>query len=154
MKRIAISAALVVAGVIGAGTALADGHVEHAIKARQAQMSLYAFNIGILAGMAKGEVEYNAESAAAAAGNLAALAQMNQSAMWPMGSDNSSGLKTRALPALWNDFPAVMKASNELKAATAAMADAAGTDLAALRGAIGPVGQACGSCHKPFRAEE
>lgn len=31
--------------------------------------------------------------------------------------------------------------------------DAAGADLAALRGAIGPVGEACGSCHKPYRAK-
>ena len=31
---------------------------------------------------------------------------------------------------------------------------AAGTDLASLQGAMGGVGQACGSCHESYRAKE
>ena len=37
------------------GIALADGHLDKAIKARKAQMTLYAFNLGVLGAMAKGD---------------------------------------------------------------------------------------------------
>ena len=84
--------------------ALADGHankaIENAIKARQAQMQLYAFNLGQLGAMAKGDMEYNAEAAGAAASNLAALTKLNQMALWPQGSDSDSVEASRALPAI------------------------------------------------------
>ena len=40
-------------------------------------MQLYAFNISHLGAMAKGEVDYDAAAASAAANNLAALAALN-----------------------------------------------------------------------------
>ncbi|TCL09313.1 cytochrome c556 [Shimia isoporae] len=132
-------------------TAFADGHIDHAIKARQAQMQLYAFSLGTLGGMAKGEIEYNAEMASAAADNLAALTMMNQSAYWPQGSDSGSNDKSRAKADMWANFPDVMSKGQALGEAAVAMKAAAGTDLDALRGAIGPVGAACQACHKAYR---
>ncbi len=118
-------------------------------------MKLYAFNIGQLAGMAKGEAAYDAKVAQAAANSLKTLASGDQSAMWPQGSDNVAlGDMTRALPDLWATFPKVLDAQKALVAATASMADAAGKDLASLQGAIGGLGKSCGGCHKPFRAEK
>ena len=37
-----------------------------AVKARQSAMTLYSFNLGLLGGMAKGDIEYDADAASAA----------------------------------------------------------------------------------------
>jgi cytochrome c556 len=153
MKK-SLIAALVIG--IGSSAAMADGHVDKALQgaidARQAAMKLYAFNLGQLGAMAKGAMDYDADKAAGAASNLYALVTMDQSSVWPAGSDNGAVDTTRALPAIWNDFPGVMAASKAMVEAAATMKDAAGTDLASLQGAIGAVGGACGGCHKAYRA--
>jgi len=146
---------LATVGVAIAATAVfAASHVgpfDGAIAARQAHMRLNGHNIGVLGAMAQGKIEYNADAASAAAGNLAALAKMNQSTYWPQGSDSGANANTRALPELWNDFPGVIKISKDLVAATTAMDSAAGVSLASLQGAMGPLGGACGACHKAYR---
>ncbi|MDX5401691.1 MAG: cytochrome c [Rhodobacterales bacterium] len=149
----------VVGAVLGlavlAGTATGQDAAEKALadatKARQAQMQLYAFNLGLLGGMAKGEVPYDATAAAAAAGNLSALAQMDQSRLWPEGSDEMGVDGSKALPALWENLPDVMSKGSDLVTAAAAMETAAGTDLASLQAAMGALGGACGACHKAYR---
>ena len=146
-----LSAALLGLGVV-AGPALADAHLDAAVKARKAHMQLYAFNLGQLGGMAKGEIDYDAEAASAAAANLADLASLNQARYWPQGSDNfAMGEETRALPALWDNIDDVMKISGDLEDATATLASAAGQDLDSLRAALGDVGKACGACHEDYR---
>ena len=106
-RKIAIGiAGLVTATVIG--TAYAQQGGNPAIKARQSIMQLYAFNLGALGAMAKGEAAYNADAATSAANNLVTLTQLDQSAMWPAGSDNAADTSARALPALWQNFPDVM----------------------------------------------
>ena len=68
-----------------ATSAFADGHLDKAVKARQGFMQVVAFQLGPLGAMAKGEMDYDAELAAANAANLQALANMNNGAMWPSG---------------------------------------------------------------------
>lgn len=152
MKRRIISTVL---AITVAGTAFAAGHsdraIQGAIKARQGQMQLYQHNLGILGAMAKGDVEYDATAAAAAANNIKAVANLDAMSMWPQGSDMDSVEGTRAKADLWTTFPAVMEQSNAMSAAANAMADAAGKDLASLQAAMGPLGGACGSCHKAYR---
>ena len=126
--------------------ALAD-----ATKARQAQMQLYAFNLGLLGGMAKGEVPYDAAAATGAAGNLASLARLDQSRLWPEGSDEMGVDGSKALPAIWENIPDVMSKGADLVTAATAMEAAAGTDLASLQGSMGALGGACGACHKAYR---
>ena len=126
---------------------------EAAITARKSLMQLYAFNLGQLGAMAKGEVDYNADAAQAAADNLLAAASMNQMAMWPQGSDNESMPgKTTALPVIWTTFPAISEKGQALVDAATQMAAAAGTGVDGIRGAIGAVGGSCGGCHKTYRA--
>ena len=62
--------------------------------------------------------------------------------------------KARALPDLWENQDDVMKKAAALSEAAAAMEMAAGTSLEALQGAMGPLGGACGGCHKTYRAPE
>lgn len=125
-----------------------------AVKARKAQMQLYAFNLGTLGAMAQEKIAYDAGAAAMAAKNLAALAHLDAGAMWPEGTDNFSIEGTRALPDIWSNFPDVGAKAQALQVAADAMAAAAGTDLASLQAAMGPLGGACGDCHKAYRASE
>lgn len=151
-KKIAISAVAV--AIASTAVIAQNGDFSDAIKARKAQMYLYQHNLAILGGMAQGKIEYDADAASSAASNLASLVNLNQSTYWPAGSDSASVEGTRALPAIWEDFPGVMEESNKLIEAAAAMETAAGGGLESLQGAIGPVGGACGSCHKAYRAAQ
>ncbi len=153
-----ISPKLTVAGLLSfalAGSVLAASHAqmanEAAIKARQAHMSLYGFNMATLGGMAQGKIEYNADAAQAAASNIAALSALNQSAYWPQGSDSESSFDTAALPAIWENFSDVAAKGKALNEAAVAMEAVAGNGLEALQGAIRPLGGACGACHKTYR---
>ena len=147
-------------GLVGLGlvalsaTAYSDGHskYEKQIKARNAVMQVYSFNIGSLAAMAKGEVEYDAKAAQEFADNLLATANMKNGAMWPQGSDAESlPGKTRALKAAWTTYPEVAEKQKALIMAAENMAKVAGTGLDAMRGALGGVGGGCKGCHEKFR---
>ncbi len=150
IRTLAVSAALALLG----SAVLAEGPHDGAIKARQALMGLFAFNIGQLGAMAQGDLPYDAGAANAAAGNLVALSSLNQSALWPEGSDNVAHTGTKALPAIWAADSDIMTNVTNLNAAAVAMQVAAGTDLAALQGGMAALGGACGACHKAFRAAE
>ncbi len=143
-------------GTVAASDNHADEAMMRAVKARQAQMQLYAFNLGTLGAMAKGEADYNADAASAAAGNLAKLSSLNAMAQWPAGSDTESlGREaTGALPAIWAEGSDVGSKAKALSDAAAAMDAVAGQGIDALRGAIGPVGASCGGCHKVYRQSD
>lgn len=143
------------AGLAVAGTAFAGGHNGNpAVKARQAHMQLYAFNLGPLGAMAKGEIEYDADTASAAASNLAALSSMNISRYWAPGTSTEDlGDQTRALPAIWQEGSKAGEISGQLAEAVAALAAVAGNGRDAMAAALGPVGRACGACHEDYRQE-
>jgi cytochrome c556 len=144
--------ALALGAALLAGTALAESHGSNpAVKARQSHMQLYAHNIGVLGAMVKGEVDYGAEAAVAAAGNLAALSQLDQRTYWPQGTDSDTLDGTRALPAIWNDFPDILTKAKALTDAAVALEATAGDGLDALKAGFGPVGGACGACHKAYQ---
>ena len=148
-----VAAALGLAIAAGAATGqdAQQKALNDATKARQAQMQLYAFNLGLLGAMAKGDVAYDSAQASAAATNLASLARLDQSRLWPEGSDEMGVDGSRALPALWENLPDVMNNGGDLVTAATAMEAAAGTDLASLQAAMGAVCGACGACHKAYR---
>lgn len=149
-KTFALSSALIVAT---AGLAFAGGHGGNpAVAVRKAHMGLYAHNMGILGAMAKGEVEYSADAAMAAANNVAALSSLSQAGYWTPGTSNAElGEETRALPALWEAGSMAAQIGGQMAEAAVALAAVAGDGQAALGAALGPVGQACGACHKDYR---
>ena len=138
-----------------AGAAWADGHedpnIAAAVKARQAVMQLYSYNLGQLGAMAKATVPYDAEAASKSAGNLLTFMSIDQSTLWPQGSDTPTIKGTAALPAIWEKYPDIATKGMALNEAVIALDAAAGTDLEALQAAMGPVGKACGACHKAYR---
>lgn len=151
LKTIAVAGAVLATVSVSAFAGGHGGDLPPEVKARQAHMALYAFNIGTLAGMAKGEVEYNAEAASAAAANLSALASLNDSAYWTAGTDSDAVDGSRSLPAIWANIPDAIAKGEALSTAAAALAGTAGDGLEALQAGIGPVGKACGDCHKAYR---
>ena len=153
-KLISISALALGASLSVTAPAIPGGHSDGAVKARQAIMQLYAFNLGTLGGMAKGSVPYDAAAAQTAADNFLKAATMDQSAMWPEGTDSGSMPgKSRAKAEIWANFPDVAEKGKKLAMAATAMSEAAGKDLDSLKGAIGAIGASCGGCHKPYRAD-
>lgn len=160
MRRGIFALGGVLIAAVVATSAIGDGHADKAIlsavKARQSQMTLYSFNLGLLGGMAKGDIEYDADAATGAARNLAALAQLDQSRLWPKGSDNAAlgADVTAALPAIWEAGSTVGEKSMALATAAIAMEQAAGGGLDSLRGAMGPLGKTCGSCHETYRQKK
>ena len=156
-----VGLSLIMAGVLsvgGQGVLSVDAQaaeMDKPVAARQAVMKLRAFYLGTLGGMAKGKIAYDAKKAQSAADSLLGLSNLDGSAMWPPGSGNDKrGTKTRALPAIWSTYPAVAEKGKAQKMAEEAMAKVAGNGLAALQGAIGDVGKACGGCHKQFREKK
>jgi len=157
LKNALLAATVSVTMLTGAGALAQDeGPHDKSIKARQSLMQLYSFNLGILGGMAKGKIEYNADAAQAAADNLLAAASMNQSAMWPPGShsEDAANRQNRALPAIWETYPKIAEAGEALGKAATEMQAAAGNGLDALKGAMGAAGKSCKGCHDDFRAEK
>ncbi|MGR3501173.1 c-type cytochrome [Pseudaestuariivita sp.] len=135
--------------------AFSGGHgspEEQVIGARNALMTLYGFNSGILGGMARGNVPYDAESAIAAAENLAAAASMDQMHFWVPGTDNvAMEGKTRALPAIWETPDDYAAKNQDLADAAAALVATAGDGVEAVGAGMGQVGAACSACHKAYR---
>lgn len=147
---------VVAAGLTLAVSALAAGDPnEKAIKARKAVMTLQSWYAGPLFGMAKGDLEYDADMASAGAAALNTMATIKGDLMWPPGTDSGAYAgKTRALPELWSTWPEAGNKAQALSDATAALSEVAGDGLDALRSKIGAVGKACKGCHDDFRAEQ
>ena len=129
----------------------AEGAFENQLKARQGQFRLIALNIGVLGGMARGNVPYDAEAAQAAADNLVTVAALNQGAMWPEGSDSMSIDGTRAMPSIWEDNADFLEKWGAVAAAADGLAAVASDGQAALGPALGPLGATCKSCHEAHR---
>ncbi|MEM9620545.1 MAG: cytochrome c [Pseudomonadota bacterium] len=130
---------------------------EAQIKARQAHMSLYGFNIGILGAMARGNMPYEAEMAQIAANNLKLANQMDNRAMWPPGSDASApGLAgvTRAKAEAWAEGSDIGEKAQAMTTAITDMAANAGNGLDAVRANMRALGGACQGCHEGYRVPE
>lgn len=126
-----------------------------AIKARQAEMTLRAFNAGPLFAMAKGQMPYNGELAGMLAGNLKALLAFNNGRAWMKGTDNGAYPDdTTALPKIWETMPEIGKYGKEYGMAVNELAAVAGSGQDALKEKVGALGKACKNCHDEFRKKK
>lgn len=74
---------------------------------------------------------------------------------FPAGSGPQDGVDTEALAAIWRQPDEFGKAATRLTEAAAALNTAAQSgDLAAVRGAVPPLGGACKNCHDRFREKD
>ena len=65
--------------VTGLGAPALAQDVPAAVQARQGQFQIMALNIGVVGNMARGNVDYDATAAQAAADNLVAISMLDQS---------------------------------------------------------------------------
>ena len=127
---------------------------EDAIEAREGFMKMLSINMAPLAGMAKGEVPYDAAAATTAATNIETLSKYTLPALFIPGTSPDDGVETEALPAIWTN-------SEDFASKFAALGEAAAGAGAAVGGgqeAVGPVvqklGEACKACHDDYRKKE
>ena len=127
----------------------------NAIKARQGEMQLRAFNAGPLFAMAKGDISYDAAMASKLAGNLKLMLDLDNSRAWMQGTDNEaySG-KTTSLPKIWTTYPEIGNYGKKYGGAVKDLAAVAGTGADALKSKIGALGKSCKGCHDEFREKK
>lgn len=145
LKSAFLAAAIVVPAIAAAQSA------EDVIEARHGYMRMVALNMGQLAGMAKGEIEYDEAAAAKAGANIEALAQYSAVDLFTPGTANGEVDGSDALPAIWEN-------SDQFAQEFQAFAEAATGASEAVKGGqgnIGPVlqklGGTCKDCHDDFR---
>ncbi|SEF67702.1 c-type cytochrome [Jhaorihella thermophila] len=151
MKPLTLFAAVAIA--FSAPMALAQDGPSAQEKARQGMMRIMALNMGVLGGMAKGEVTYDAARAQKAADTLVAVSMIDQSNLWPEGTDNDSSMHTGALAAIWEKPDDFAKAWMAFGEAAKGLQAAAGNGREALGPAMGGAGKSCKGCHEMFRAK-
>lgn len=121
---------------------------ESVILTRQAVMDLQAAATGATKRTldAKGDVKTLKDGAEAIAKSARVIP-----ALFPPGTDK--GGNTKALPEVWSDRAGFEQAAANLgKAAQALSAAAVSGDEAATADAFRNLGQACGNCHRTYRA--
>ncbi|MEQ9642658.1 MAG: cytochrome c [Alphaproteobacteria bacterium] len=143
-SRMALVAAAGGVAALVAGGALAAAHAD---SERVKAMKALGGHMGAIGKVAKGEMEYSAETVTHAEG----LEKMSKQLIdwFPEGS---GGENTRAKPEIWTDWDTFKQKAMDFEAATPALVAAAKTgDRAQIGAALGAVGKTCGGCHKPFR---
>lgn len=155
MTRILPSAALALA--LGAGHAWSESHapeIPQPVKARKGIMQNYAFSLGTLGGMAKGEIPYDAEMAQAAADRLVALSNLPQTGYWPEGTSSDDIESVKALPAIWENMEDFTSAFDDVHQAAMDAAEVAGDGQEAVAGQMQALGKSCGGCHEDYRVSD
>ena len=158
IKRISISVAVLLSTIlVFSATAAQDPTPqEQAVSAtstRQAVFKLLGYNMGMIAGMARGMIEFDAAIAERNAKRIAVLAPMIPELLAAMNT-REFDVVTEALPVIWDRMGEVeIKAQNLVDAANTFAALAAGGDQRATMGDVRALGGACGSCHDEFRVD-
>lgn len=146
--RLALVAALIAAPAI----TLANP-AEKTVEARQGFYKLLGANMSVFAGMAKGEIDYDAAAAQTAADNIVTLTTYNVGHLYAPGTSSADVEGTRALPKIWEDFPGVQAKGADFVKAAMAMQEVAGQGKAEMAGALGTLGGTCKACHDAYRAD-
>jgi cytochrome c556 len=151
MKLAAMATALVLAG---SAVALAQStnvsvSSDSLIIARQAGMSLVEGNIDAMKAAVKTKADVGGFKDAAGALSMWGKAIPG---LFPPGTEK--GDDTHALPTVWSDTAGFQKAAARLTAAADTLqAAAAKGDKDAFASAFQGLGQACGGCHRTYRAK-
>jgi cytochrome c556 len=137
-----------------AGAAVAQVKPEILVKQRQSAMTLIGKYFGPLGGMAQGKVPFDAKIVQRNADYLHTLAQMPWDGFDPSTKDIKD-VKTRALPAIWEQPGKVKEAIDRLQSELGKLQQVSkGGDEGAIKAQIGAVGKACANCHDNFREKQ
>jgi cytochrome c556 len=128
----------------------ADSNSDREVNYRQAVYSVIGGQMGVLAGMARGERDYNQAEAQLAAETIAQLAKISPSvfAAHTIGVDGSD-----ALPAINDDRASFDAAMTRFQEASLNLAQELDGAEAFPRPAFGRMAQSCKGCHDKFKAD-
>ncbi|WP_372840244.1 cytochrome c [Phaeovulum sp.] len=139
-------ALLAVIAVFGFASAQrASNRVEEQIPERQALFRLLALYLEPIAAMGRGEVEYDSVVAEDAARNLAMVAQLDQTKLWP--EVRKTGIARISLASVLGTA-ARSNALDDMTAAILRLAAVAGTGIEPMQMALTEVSQSCIECHE------
>ncbi len=153
MNRTLIVAPLVLAAA-AAFAQSEDSEAPPPVAARHGLMENFSFNLSTLGGMAKGEIDYDAETAQIAADRLATLSSIDWTGYWPEGTSHEEVEASRALPAIWSNRDDFLSDFEDLHQAAVSMQEVAGDGREAVAGQMKSLGQACGGCHEDYRMSD
>lgn len=152
MKPLRVAAVATTLGLLALPAAAQDFANE--VGARQGMFKIMGLNLGVLGGMARGNIPYDTDAAQVAAANLVAVSSINPFNMFPQGSDNMALDTTRARPEIWDNVADVGEKWVAFGAAAEALQGVAGTGQEALGPALGALGGTCQACHEAYRGPE
>ena len=148
MQKTVVAAAVVISLGVAAGAAFAQVKPDVLVKQRQSAMTLIGKYFGPLGGMAQGKVPFDAKIVQRNAEYLGALSQMP----WDGFDASTQSVKSRALPALWEQPGKVKEAVERFTSEVSKLQQVSkGGDEGAIKAQIGAVGKACANCHDNFR---
>lgn len=152
--KIMTACALILAtNVAVADTAKSEKHANQATELRQAVYKMLGANMGALGAMAKGKIPVDAKIVEKNATRINQLSFMI--ADYTATDTSAYKVKTEALAKVWTDRDAFEKRINDLSEASEKLIAASTSgDEAAIKAAIGGVGQSCGGCHDNFKKED
>ena len=154
MKFLSRAMPLMLVAVIGLATALPASaqfaKPEDAIKYRKAVFTVMATHFGRVAAMANGKLPFDAKVAADSAELATTMSKLPYVAFIE-GTDKGD---TKAKPEIWTEM-------DKFKAAASKMQDemvkfnvaAKGSNIDAIKAAVGDTGKACKGCHDTYRKE-
>jgi len=123
---------------------------EDAIKYRKAAFTVMAAHFGRVAAMANGRIPFDAKAAASNA-EIATMLSKLPYAGFVDGSDKGD---TKAKPEIWSERAKFDASATKMQDEMVKFNAAAKTgDMAAIKAAVGGVGQACKGCHDTYRKE-
>lgn len=126
-----------------------DKAAADAVKARHVQMQMVSYHMGILGGIAKGEMPYDSAMVDASAQNIAALAGMAHATLWLEGTEQGAVEGSRAKAEIWSDMAGFDAKFTDMQ--TAALAVVGAADAGAVGAAMGNLGGSCKACHETYR---
>lgn len=152
-RKLGVLGAVVAASILFAVEApvLAAGSGAQAVAERQAVMKSIGAHMGGLKGAL---MAGNGKAVAMHAGAINGLAKVLVG-FFPKGSGPEAGVKTRALPKIWQDWANFKKVPTVLAAESGKLVQVAksGGDAKAMMAQFGKMAKmGCGGCHKPYRA--
>lgn len=151
MKTIVRSA--LAACVLGASLAVsaADERMENAVEARQGLLKVVRAYFGPMAGMARGDIPYDAERMRDGAHHVKELASMLPYLF--RGDTRGSGVETDALDGIWENMDDFRAKAEDLEAAATELEAAVAEGRSAAIAAFRNTGGKCKACHDEYRAE-
>lgn len=125
-----------------------------ATETRQAVFKLLGYNMSTISGMARGEVEFDAEIAERNARRIASLAPMIPELFARMDTRDFD-VETEALDVIWEDPEGFESRAMDLVEGANEFADiAAGGDRMETIGSVRAFGSNCGNCHDDYRVDD